>query len=273
MWKKPHLALTGLVLVLVIVLLSLPSGPTNRLKLVLGSVFLPLFGLAGSVHGASQEAAGRIMPRSALIAENQSLRQANANLQVILQQSQAATDENARLRRLLGWQPNTLWKPVAGRIVSRDPATWWRTFRIDLGSRNGVRKDLPVMSPEGLIGRTTEVGLGYSQVALVGDPACRVAVLVRETGEQGIISQASEGVLDHRLVDLTHLPRAISLKAGQTVVTSGQGGVFPAGLLVGTVVDARTVGFGLYSEARIKLSSDSSRASEVLVLLPPPGVP
>ena len=90
------------------------------------------------------------------------------------------------------------------------PATGWRTLLIDRGSRDGLRPNLPVISPEGLVGRVAEVGPSTAQVVFVGDPKCRVAVVVRETGEQGVITAPSAGVLDHRLVDLTHLPRNTS---------------------------------------------------------------
>jgi rod shape-determining protein MreC len=92
--------------------------------------------------------------------------------------------------------------------------------------------------------------------------------VIRETGEHGIISASSAGVLDHRLVDLTHLPRNVSLRAGQTVYTSGLGGLYPPGIPVGTVVDSRSVAYGLYTEARVKLAADSSRLREVMVLMP-----
>jgi rod shape-determining protein MreC len=70
------------------------------------------------------------------------------------------------------------------------------------------------------------------------------------------------------LVDLTHLPRSSVLKAGQTLYTSGLGGVFPPGILVGTIVDSRSVGYGLYTEARVRIAADTSRAQEVMVWVP-----
>jgi rod shape-determining protein MreC len=140
--------------------------------------------------------------------------------------------------------------------------------RIDAGQRDGVRVDAPVLTAEGLVGRVSAAAHTTSQVVLIGDPKCQVAVVVRETGEQGVLSAISVGVLDHRLVDLTHLPRNSALKPGQTVYTSGLGGIFPAGLAVGAIVDSRSVGYGLYTEARVKLAVDSSRLEDVMVMLP-----
>jgi rod shape-determining protein MreC len=119
-----------------------------------------------------------------------------------------------------------------------------------------------------LVGKIAGVGLTTAEIVFVGDPKCRVAVVVRETAEHGVLSASSAGVLDHRLMDLTHLPRHTALRPGQNVQTSGLGGIFPAGLPVGTVVDHRSVGYGLYTEARVKLSADTCRLNEVIVIFP-----
>ena len=131
-----------------------------------------------------------------------------------------------------------------------------------------VQSEEGYVTEGGIIMCAEVLGLTTAEVVFVGDPKCRVAVVVRETSEHGVLSSSSVGVLDHRLMDLTHLPRHTALKPGQRVFTSGLGGVFPAGLPVGTIVDYRSVGYGLYTEARVKLSADTSRLNEVLVLFP-----
>lgn len=258
----------GVVLIATLGLLNLPETVTSRVRLALASLFLPFFGILAAGQQAVEHAADAVLPRPALVRELTSLRRENQDLRFQAMQGAEALRENAHLRQLIGWSAQSGWKVKAGRVVARDPANWWRTVRIDLGQREGLRPDLPVVTPEGLVGRIGEVSGTMAEVLLVGDPRCRVAVLVRETGEHGVISAAALGVLDHRLVELTHLPRHTSLKPGQTVLTSGLGGVFPAGIPVGSVVDYRSVAYGLYTEARVKLTGDTSRLKEVLVLFP-----
>jgi rod shape-determining protein MreC len=253
----------------VLVLLNLPEQPAARAKLAVSSLFLPLFGLVSSAQRVASEAGRMIVPRTLLLRELSELRAQNRTLHLQVAQLRAAETENQRLRQLVGWQQTSPWKSRACRVVARDTADWWRTLRLDLGARDGARPGLPVVSGEGLLlGRLDTVGWAISVVVLVGDPKCRVSVVVRESGETGVLTTPSAGVLDHRLVDLTHLPRNTALRPGQTVHTSGLGGYFPPGLPVGTVVDTRSVGFGLYSEARVKLFADSSRLEEALVLMP-----
>lgn len=268
MSKRSYVMAFGVVLVLVLVLLNLPDHAASRAKLAVGSLFLPLFGLASSGHQLVQQVGAALVPRRTLLAQVDQARRENQELRVLATQGAEALKENTRLRQLLGWQAQSPWKGKPARIIARDTATWWRTARIDRGSRDGLRPELPVLGIDGLVGKIGEVGLTAAEVVFVGDPKCRVAVVIRETGEQGVLSAPSSGVLDHRLVDLTHLPRHTALKPGQSAYTSGLGGIFPAGLPVGTVVDYRSVGYGLYTEARVKLSEDTSRLREVMVLLP-----
>lgn len=258
----------AVVLLLALVLLNLPERAAVPTKSVLSGLFIPLFGLAATGDTLARTALASVAPRGQMIAELDLLRNENTRLRWQVAQGEEARRENERLRQLLGWQRQLPWKTRLARILARDPENWWRTAQIDLGSRDGLRTDLPVLGPEGLVGRLGDVGLHSSQVIFVGDPKCRVSVLVRETGENGVISAAASSVLDHRLVDLTHLPRHSVLKPGQTVFTSGLGGVFPAGILVGSVVDSRSVSYGLMTEARVKLAADTARLNEVAVLVP-----
>jgi len=265
---RPHALVLLAVLVLVLALLNLPEAAARKAKLATSSLFLPLFGLANLTHDLGQQSGKSLLPRSVLLSELEKTQLENQDLRLQAMQGAEALRENDRLRHLLGWQAQSRWKALPARIVARGTANWWRTARIDRGARDGLRPDLPVLSLDGLVGKTADVGLTSSEIVFVGDPKCRVSVVVRETAEHGVLSASSAGVLDHRLVDLTHLPRHTALRPGQTVLTSGLGGVFPAGLPAGSVVDHRSVGYGLYTEARVKLSADTCRLKEVRVLVP-----
>ena len=180
-------------------------------------------------------------------------------------QAQETARENARLHQLIGWEQTKQWKLKLGKIVLRDPANWWRTVQIDLGSRDGVRENLPVLTIDGLVGRVSSVALTRSTVVLIGDVNCKVAAQVVETGDTGVIGATDP--LDNSLVALGFLKNA-KLSAGQSVKTSGLGGIFPSGIPIGKVADSRQVDFGLSIEARVKLSANLSSLDEVWVLFP-----
>jgi rod shape-determining protein MreC len=128
--------------------------------------------------------------------------------------------------------------------------------------------NLPVLTVEGLVGRVAECGAWTSRVVLVGDPNCPVAASLTEGGETGIIRGASDGDLRGKLVDLSYLSRDALVKAGQRVITSGQGGVFPRGIAIGEVVDAQPVDDGIYLDARVRLAVDLGTLDRVWVKLP-----
>src|SRR5439155_4709286 len=96
-------------------------------------------------------------------------------------QAEESARENSRLRQYLGFPKQVPWKLKLARVVARDPANWWRTLKIDAGSRDGVTVNCAVISGDGyLVGRISEAAYAQSQVVAVGDPACRVSVLMEE---------------------------------------------------------------------------------------------
>jgi rod shape-determining protein MreC len=267
MTNRSHLIALGIVVLLSMVLLNLPSRAAAHLRTAIGSLFLPIFGFAGSAQQAAEAGVNLLVPRRTLIEQNERLRKENQQLRLEAQRSQETDRENARLRQALGWQQKAGTHYRLARVVGNDPVNWWRSAQIDLGSRDGLRADLPVVTTDGLVGRVSEVGFDRSQVLLIGDPNCRFSARVVETGDRtGIISPGSAAA-SRQTVILT-LPNSDQLKLGQKVVTSGLGGVFPRDILVGWIMDIRPAEYGLYTEAQVKLSVNLNRLDEVWVQFP-----
>jgi rod shape-determining protein MreC len=270
MLKRPHYIALSAVVFLTLGVLNLPSRTATQLKLALGSLFLPLFGLAASVHSLSEQAGNSMAPRRVLISEVERLRRENSQFRARQVQVGELFQENERLRRALRLQPQIPFKLQFARVILRDPANWWRTVQIDAGQRDGIVAELPVLTMDGLlVGRIAQVGSRTSRVALVGDSDCHVSAVVKDGNarDYGVIASGSAGVLDGSLVDLTYVNRPAASRPGQAVLTSGLGGIFPPGLLIGHIVDTNSVGFGLYMEARVKLGANLDSLEEVWVLL------
>ncbi|HWI58199.1 MAG TPA: rod shape-determining protein MreC [Bacillota bacterium] len=266
--NRPHYIVLGLVVLVTLVILNLPAKATARVKLCMGSLVVPLFGLANSSQQLAGNAADRILPRGELLRQNETLRRDNQQLRLQLMQAEETLHENDRLRQFFAWQRQKTWKVRLASVVLREPANWWRTVQIDLGSRDGVRVNMPVLTTDGLVGRIASVSLTRSQVVLLGDPNCRVSGLVEnEARDTGVIG--ASGPLDSSLVEMGYLSRNITLKPGQDVVTSGLGGIFPKGIPIGKVVDSHPVEYGLYTVARVKLAANLSAIEEVWVMFEP----
>jgi rod shape-determining protein MreC len=268
MLKRPHYIALGLVVLLTLIILNLPSQARARLKLGIGALFVPLFGLAGSAHQLAAQSGDAVVPRSELLKELENLRRDNQELWVSLRQSEDAKRENLRLRQYLNWQPRKDWKLKLARVILREPANWWRSVEIDLGARNGLSNNLPVLSPAGfLVGRVSSVSSTRAQVVLLGDRNCRVAARVEnEARDTGVIG--ASGPLDSEFVDLGYLSRNAALKPGQDVKTSGLGGIFPPEIPIGKIVDFQTVEYGLGTVAQVKLGANLNALEEVWVMFP-----
>jgi len=268
MFRKRQYFALGAVALLALLIFSLPPRVTGHLKLAIGSLFLPLFGLANTTQQLPADLADSVLPRRELLQQIDRLRRTNEMFQVQAVQLAAVARENDQLHALLGWQQQAPWKLKLANVVTRDPANWWRTVQIDLGSRDGIRENQPVLTAEGLVGRVDSVGYTRSQVVLIGDPKCKISALVDNPAhDTGIIS--ARDPVDLSLVDFTYLSGHASLKPGQNVFTSGLGGVFPKGIPIGQVLDSRPVELGLYTEARVKLFIDLGALEQVWVVLNP----
>jgi rod shape-determining protein MreC len=267
MFKRPQYYVLACAIVSAVIVLNLPGPIVSRLKLAVGSLFVPLFGLANSAQELGRQGSGKLLTRGALQRENEQLKRENQELRLQAARAAAIERENNRLRQLVGWQQQRPWRLKLANVVLREPSNWWRTVQIDLGTRDGMVENLPVLSPDGfLVGRIGSTSLTRSQVLLVGDPNCRVSARIEnEARDTGVIGSA--GPLGVELVEISYLSRNALLRPGQEVVTSGLGGVFPKDVPIGKVVDARTEDFGFRTVARIRLGANLAALDDVWILL------
>jgi rod shape-determining protein MreC len=194
---------------------------------------------------------------SALQVENRELRATNHGLRDV-------EHEVNRLRHALNYRERSVFKLIAAEIVARDSSTWWRTVTINRGKTDGIEADMPVVTDEGLVGKTTSVSESISIALLVSDENCRVAASVEGSREQGIVvgERVTTGLSP--LLDLNFLSKQADLKPGQKVYTSGVGGVFPSGLLIGMVKSFRVR--ELDGQAQLTPAVDLSHLEDVFVV-------
>ncbi len=163
------------------------------------------------------------------------LRVSNKELSATNQTLRGLEAENNRLRAALGYHERARFQLMPAQIIGRDASTWYNTVTIDRGSEEAISPDMPVITEEGLVGKTTVVSKHASIVVLVSDETCKVAANVEGTREQGIVrgERTSNGVMPE--ISMNFLSKQANLQPGQKVFTSGVGGVFPAGVLIGNI--------------------------------------
>ncbi len=197
--------------------------------------------------------------------ENMDLKKKLASLQDENGRLKEYEYQNLRLRELLDFKDATAnqYQLIAASVVGRTPSNWFSVLTINRGSSDGIKKDMAVVTGEGLVGRVINVSGNYSDVMLILDNDSAVGALVQVNRTEGVV----EGMPDNTgYVRMIHVPKDAPLRENQVVVSSGLGGVFPKGIPIGRVEKIQTNSDGLVKTAVIRPFVDFDRIEEVFVI-------
>ena len=150
---------------------------------------------------------------------------------------------------------------VAASVIGRDPVPFLRFIQIDKGTDDGIRHGMPVVTQQGLVGRVDAVTAGAARVQLITDANVNVNVRLQSSGVDAMLSGSVTGE-----VTLNMVPQDVVLKPGELILTSGLGGNYPAGIVVGQVVTVRKRETDLFQTASIQPSVDLTNMPAVLVI-------
>lgn len=143
--------------------------------------------------------------------------------------------ENAELNKALSFKQNEPFQVLPAKIIRRQPSTWWQTVTINLGENNNIGVQLPVLSAEGLVGKIDTTSPNTSTVLLLTDESCQVSAKIDGTPEVGILSGIRGRTGESPVLRLNYLSKGASIEPGMMVYTTGRGGLFPEGILLGTI--------------------------------------
>ena len=224
------------------------------------------------VHNRSKDKTITLKPSKILIVEgilileNEELRRQLREANDKLVEYENIKRENEQFREFLQLKENNPdYDFETATVIGRDSTSRFGSFTIDKGSVDGIEVADPVITSDGLVGIVWEVGLTYSHVRTVIDISVDVGVYSISTRDSGIVSGditlSSEG-----LCKLHYLPKNSGISAGELIVTSGIGGVFPKNLVVGTVRSIELDSNGLSLSAAIEPAADIAGVTDVLVI-------
>jgi rod shape-determining protein MreC len=268
--KKTVLILAGILLITVnLILLAVATRrpAASGLGRTMIAFVAPFQELATRVVKTVQDSWWRYFFLVSVSQENQRLLQAlGESRQKIIQQRELEL-ENQRLRELLSFKRSLPAPAIAAEIIGKDPSAWFKTVIIDKGSAHGLRRGLPAVNSLGVVGQIIEVSGHQARLMLIIDRNSGADALVQRTRSRGIVKGTSraECYLDYVL-------HADDVRVGDLVVSSGFDGVFPKGLLIGTVTAVDFKGGDIFKDVQITPAVDFDKLEEVLVILePPPG--
>ncbi len=203
--------------------------------------------------------------------ENDALKQRIQELEVELKGQQELAVENERLQDLLALTETSKYKVLTARIIGRDPSVWFDSSIINRGSLDGVKLNMPVVTNGGIVGRITAVGPLTSQVDLITHDKSGLGAVIGQIGESNALGVVS-GTSKRNVLEMRYVAGSTEVQTGQLVYTTGQDGIYPAGLKVGEIVEVQSGSATTPHIISIRPSAGLSSMQEVGVLLyePPP---
>jgi rod shape-determining protein MreC len=221
------------------------SGPLHAIQRGVATVLSPLESVGSEALEPARDLVDWFDETFDARGENDELREELADAREQLADAQMALTENQQFRSLLGLDENELagfepaYEPVTGRLIARSPSVVNATVTVDVGSRDGVEDDDPVVGPDGLVGRVSDAASNSAQIELITDPRNAVSARVVPDGPQGIVEPVA-GDPDDLLLDFVTNEEAVEL--GQILVTAGWSdgeisSAYPYGIPIGEITD------------------------------------
>lgn len=239
------------------------NGPVHRVQRGVQAIVAPVSAVGEyatrPVRGFFAWAGDLGVSRSQL----ERLRRQNVELRRTVAELEEARLENERLRALLELPQTAELKRVGARVIGRPQNSWENVVLIDRGSSDGVAVGMPVVGPSGgLLGQTIEVSSHAAKVRLLTDQRSGVAALVQATRAEGIARGSIDGKLTLNFVSVES-----TVKPGDVVITSGMGGVYPKGIVIGSVAEATSTANALYQSITLEPAVSLAGIEEVAIIV------
>lgn len=271
---KILLAILALLVALMFVTAYL-GGRASPVSQALGVIVAPVQKLSASISGAAAGFFEKYLQSEKLYEENEQLQKELRLLREQMVDYEEYKRENEHYKQVLGLKernPDFQFEPA--EVIGRDPTNRFYGFTIDKGTLNGVSAHDPVITPAGLVGWVSEVGLTYSKVVTILDVAIDVGATDNRTRDSGVIT-GDISLAEDGNCKMSYLPRGSAVAVGDIIQTSGLdsefGVVYPKGLIIGTVKEVHTEPNGLLIYAVVEPASEIRSVKDVMILTSFPG--
>lgn len=175
--------------------------------------------------------------------------------------------ENERLRNLIGIQSKLEYETVIAEIVAKSPQNFYKTLIVNRGKQSGIRKWMPAIAYEGgekyVVGKVIDVQRYSARIQPLIDQTSNIGAMLKDSRYSGILTGQSP-ISEYCL--LQYVDRRVDINYGDAVVTSGMGGIFPKGILIGEVVSVSKKQYGIFQEAMVRPKIDFGRLEEVYII-------
>lgn len=258
----------ALLLVGVMIYSATAGGFTTLPETLLGTVITPFQSITASVSNGVAGFFGQLTGRGELQAQLKALQEENANLRKQMVEYDELKQKNDWYSEILGLhEEHSDYTFASGRVIGRDSSDVYGNFTIAAGTNADVAVNDPVVTTDGtLIGVVEEVSLTYAKVRTVLDSSSKVSAQISRTGATGYTAGAALRNARQNVLSLTTLERSSGVSIGDYVVTSGIGGIYPSGLLIGKVKSVDSAPDGMTLDASVELFADIYNLKQVMVI-------
>lgn len=265
--SRLNIILVVVAIMIAIAISTIGSGAMQKMQAGFLGILSPFLRTGSAVQEQLGAVGKGLKTLEQLEEENRDLATQNRELRATNQMLRDMEAENNKLRDALTYAQHSAFRLIPARVITRDASTWWNTIKINRGFEDGVETDQPVLTDKGLVGKTTTVAKNECIVLLVTDETCKVAAKVEGTREQGILSgmRVTDSTGSGEM-QMNFLTKTANLQEGQKIYSAGvSGGVFPSGILAGTVKSFRTR--ALDGQAIVEPAVDLSSVEDVFVVV------
>lgn len=245
---------------------SVDRGKVTVFEDLVGMIVTPVQNIVTTISDKSGDFVAIFSEHDELVNENERLRERVAELEQSARDAEAARLENEALKGILDIkQDNPDFKFCPALVVATDQSGYSYTVTLNAGSVDGIKKRDVVITPDGVAGYVSEVGTTWCKVTTILDSSCEMGVMITRTQDIGVLegdfSLAADG-----LCKVSYLSNDVQLSSGDSVVTSGIGGIFPAGLVIGNIQELKPESHGISQYAITAPAVDIAGLDNVFVI-------
>ncbi|HOA54437.1 MAG TPA: rod shape-determining protein MreC [Clostridiales bacterium] len=261
-------ALVTIVLLVVIGVTANKSSKLNWLNNILSVPLKPVQGFLSSVGREIEDFFGYFQDIDVLREENEALKSEVEELRRKNREFAELKEKNDELRRALNLKAEFADYTIAGaNIIAVEPGNWFSVFKVDVGERDGIHVDFPVVTgSRGLIGRVLDTDISTSNIQTIIDEESAVSGWIAKPGGGHAIVKGDLQLKEEGLCKLVYIPIEIDIEVGDIIETSGVGGIYPKGIEIGTVIEVRKTNSEFDRYAIIQPTADFKRLEEVFIL-------
>lgn len=241
-------------------------GIEDPVKNLFGTLTTPLRWCASKIAYGIQGFGVYFSSVEQLTEQNAELRRENAELRRQLSDAQAAARQDEYLRGYLGldWLKND-WSLIDATVIGRESGSYRTLYTLNRGSMHGIKKGMPVVTEDGLIGYVEQAGLGYCYVASVLETSSSVGVYDARSGASGLLVGDFK-LREQGLCKLAYIDADADIMVGDLIVTAGTGSIYPAGLTVGRVTELTPDPYSRTLVATVTPEADLDGLSTVMII-------